>query len=178
VASTVASLDQCRVGAEHRELQRLTAACSEGKLHCSEDGSKKMPGRPARFLALLAAAVSFNASPCDQGARAYFIKPFNHATVKSPFEVIFGAEGVEVKAVPAGRVPENMGHHDLLINQNAIAEGLGIPKDAQHIHFDHGETRGQVTLPAGNYTLTLQFADGLERSHGTDMSATINVTVK
>jgi len=134
--------------------------------------------RPSQFIALLAAALSFDARPCDQGARAYFIKPFNHATVKSPFEVIFGAEGVEVRAVPAGRVPENMGHHDLLINQNAIAEGVGIPKDAQHIHFDHGETRGQVTLPPGNYTLTLQFADGLERSHGTDMSATINVTVK
>jgi len=126
----------------------------------------------------LIALLPCQADSCDQGARAYFIKPLNHSTVKSPFEVILGAEGVEVKAVPAGRVPENMGHHDLLINQEAVAEGVPIPKDAQHIHFDNGETRGQVTLPPGNYTLTLQFADGLERSHGTDMSATISLTVK
>ena len=129
-------------------------------------------------IASLVAWLPVNVYCCDQGARAYFIKPFNHATVQSPFEVIFGAEGVEVKGVPAGRVPENMGHHDLLINQEAVAEGAPIPNDAQHIHFDHGETRGQVSLPPGNYTLTLQFADGLEHSHGVDMSATINVTVK
>lgn len=139
---------------------------------------KRIVRRLRWYLVPIALLASLNAESCDQGARAYFIKPFNHATVKSPFEVILGAEGVEVKAVPAGRVPENMGHHDLLINQDAVAEGVPIPKDAQHIHFDHGETRGQVTLPPGNYTLTLQFADGLERSHGTDMSATINVTVK
>ena len=133
--------------------------------------------RSASLFALLLALVSGAADSCDQGARAYFIKPLNHATVKSPFTVIFGAEGVEVKAVPAGRVPENMGHHDLLVNLGSVAEGAPIPADKQRIHFDNGETRGQVSLPHGNYTLTLQFADGLERSHGPDMSATIQVTV-
>jgi len=128
-------------------------------------------------IALALAVVSGPADSCDQGARAYFIQPLNHATVKSPFKVVFGAEGVEVKAVPAGRVPENMGHHDLLINQDAMAEGAPIPADKQHIHFDNGESRGEVSLPPGNYTLTLQFAHGLERSHGPDMSATIQITV-
>ena len=132
---------------------------------------------PLFVVALTLALVSGAADSCDQGARAYFIQPLNHATVRSPFKVVFGAEGVEVKAVPAGRVPENMGHHDLLINQDAVAEGAPIPADKQHIHFDHSETRGEVSLPPGNYTLTLQFADGLERSHGPDMSATIQVTV-
>jgi hypothetical protein len=127
--------------------------------------------------ALALALVSGAADSCDQGARAYFIKPLNHASVKSPFTVIFGAEGVEVKAVPAGRVPENMGHHDLLVNLDSVPEGVLIPADKQRIHFDNGETRGEVSLPPGNYTLTLQFADGLERSHGPDMSATIQVTV-
>jgi hypothetical protein len=129
-------------------------------------------------FALAVCLFPCSADACDQGARAYFIKPFNHATVKSPFQVIFGAEGVEVKAVPAGRVPENMGHHDLLINGEGVPEGVAIPADKQHIHFDHGETRGEISLPPGNYMLTLQFADGLERSHGTDMSATISVTVR
>lgn len=131
----------------------------------------------ASLLALTLAFVSGAADSCDQGARAYFIKPLNHATVTSPFKVILGAEGVEVKAIPAGRVPENMGHHDLLINLESVPEGVLIPHDKQRIHFDNGETRGEVSLPPGNYTLTLQFADGLERSHGPDMSATIQVTV-
>lgn len=133
--------------------------------------------RSLSFLALTLALVSGAADSCDQGARAYFIQPLNHATVKSPFKVVFGAEGVEVKAVPAGRVPENMGHHDLLINEDAVAEGQPIPADKQHIHFDNGASRGEVSLPPGNYTLTLQFADGLEHSHGPDMSATIQITV-
>jgi hypothetical protein len=133
--------------------------------------------RAIPLLALILACFPCAADSCDQGARAYFIKPFNHATVKSPFKVIFGAEGVEVKGVPAGRVPENMGHHDLLINLDGVREGVVIPADKQHIHFDNGETRGEVSLPPGNYTLTLQFADGIERSHGPDMSATISVTV-
>ena len=129
------------------------------------------------LIAVALACASGTADSCDQGARAYFIQPLNHATVKSPFKVVFGAEGVEVKAVPAGRVPENMGHHDLLIDQEPVAEGQPIPADKQHIHFDDGATRGEVALPPGNYTLTLQFSDGLEHSHGPDMSATIEVTV-
>jgi hypothetical protein len=121
--------------------------------------------------------ISAAADSCSQGARAFFIRPFNGAVVASPFKVIFGAEGVDVQAVPAGRVPEDIGHHDLLINLDALPEGAAIPNDEQHLHFDKGETRGEVSLPPGNYTLTLQFADGLERSHGPDMSATIHVTV-
>jgi hypothetical protein len=130
------------------------------------------------FLVALGLALgSFEADSCSQGARTYFIKPFNGATVSSPFKVIFGAEGVAVRPVPEGRVPEDIGHHDLLINLDGIPEGSVIPSDKRHLHFDKGETRAEVTLPPGNYTLTLQFADGLERSHGTDMSATIHLTV-
>src|SRR5665213_2038020 len=119
-------------------------------------------------LAGCLALVPALTSACDQGAREYFIKPFNHATVKSPFKVIFGAEGVEVKAVPAGRVPENMGHHDLLITLQGVPVGVVIPGDRQQIQFVGGETRGEVSLPPGNYTLTIQFSDGLERAHGVD----------
>ncbi len=129
------------------------------------------------LVGLVLAAASFGADSCSQGARTYFIKPFNGATVSSPFKVIFGAEGVVVRPAPQGRVPEDIGHHDLLINLEGIPEGSLIPADEKHLHFDKGETRAEVTLPPGDYTLTLQFADGLEHSHGTDMSATIHVTV-
>jgi uncharacterized protein DUF4399 len=135
---------------------------------------------PRKLAGLLASAVALmplNADSCDPGARVFFIKPFNGATVTSPFLVIFGAELVDVQAVPAGRVPENVGHHDLLINLDKVPMGQLIPADTQHLHFDQGQTRAQVNLPPGKYSLTLQFADGSEHSHGPEMSATIHVTV-
>lgn len=118
------------------------------------------------------------AESCDPNARVFFIRPFNGATVRSPFLVIFGAELVAVEAVPAGRVPENVGHHELLIDLDKVPLGELIPKDKQHLHFDQGQTRAEVSLPPGDYKLTLQFADGVERSHGPEMSATIHVTVQ
>lgn len=117
------------------------------------------------------------AQSCDPNARVFFIRPYNGATVRSPFVVIFGAELVEVKAAPAGRVPENIGHHDLLINLDKVPLGELIPSDKQRLHFDQGQTRTELSLPPGQYTLTLQFADGIERSHGPAMSATIHLTV-
>lgn len=118
------------------------------------------------------------AQSCDPGARVFFIRPFNGATVRSPFLVIFGSELVAVKPVPAGRVPENVGHHDLLIDLDKVPLNELIPRDKQHLNFDQGETRAEVALPPGQYKLTLQFADGAERSHGPEMSATIHVTVQ
>jgi Domain of unknown function (DUF4399) len=122
--------------------------------------------------------AALTAESCDPGARVFFIKPVNGASVSSPFRVIFGAELVDVKPVPAGKVPENVGHHDLLINLDKVPLGELIPADKQHLHFANGETRAEVSLPPGDYVLTLQFADGSERSHGPAMSATIHVTVE
>lgn len=121
--------------------------------------------------------VTFAAQSCDPQARVFFIKPYNGASVTSPFRVIFGAELVAVEAAPAGRVPENIGHHDLLINLDKVPLGELIPSDKQRLHFDQGQTRTELNLPPGQYTLTLQFADGIEHSHGPAMSATIHLTV-
>jgi hypothetical protein len=133
---------------------------------------------PRLLVGCALSLVAFGAQPCDPNARVFFIKPFNGASVTSPFLVIFGAELVDVRPVPEGKVPENIGHHDLLINLDKVPMGEVIPADKQRLHFDKGETRAEVDLPPGVYSLTLQFADGSERSHGPDMSATIHVTVK
>src|SRR5262252_6588557 len=106
---------------------------------------------------------------CDPNARVFFIRPFNGATVTSPVLVIFGTEIVEVRPVPEGEPGGNVGHYDLLINLASVPVGTLIPSDKQHIRFDKGETRGQIELPPGQHTLTLQFADGADRSHGTEM---------
>ncbi len=136
-----------------------------------------LPGRLAALLCCGMLWAAFPAQSCDPNARVFFIRPYNGATVRSPFVVIFGAELVAVEAVPAGRVPENIGHHDLLINLDKVPLGELIPSDKQRLHFDQGQTRTELNLPPGQYTLTLQFADGIEHSHGPAMSATIHLTV-
>jgi hypothetical protein len=123
------------------------------------------------------AVASLPAQPCDPGARVFFIRPLNGATVSTPVKFIFGTELVEVKAVPAGDQGGNTGHLDLLINLDSVPTGAAISRDKQHVHFDKGQTRGDIDLPAGSYTFTLQFADGTDRSHGPEVSATIHVTI-
>ena len=98
------------------------------------------------------------------------------AVLASPFLVEMGVEGMGVE--PAGKVNDLMGHHHIIINSNFIADGDIVPADAKHIHFGGGQTEYQLDLESGNYSLTLQFADGLHQSYGEGMSKTINVTVR
>ena len=98
------------------------------------------------------------------------------AVLASPFLVEMGVEGMGVE--PAGKVNDLMGHHHIIINSNFIADGDIVPADAKHIHFGGGQIEYQLDLEAGNYSLTLQFADGLHQSYGEKMSKTINVTVR
>jgi hypothetical protein len=98
------------------------------------------------------------------------------AILSSPFLVEMGVEGMVVE--PAGKINELKGHHHIIINSNFIADGDIVPANAQHIHFGAGQTETQLDLEAGNYSLTLQFADGMHQSYGEGMSKTINVTVR
>jgi hypothetical protein len=128
--------------------------------------------------ALCGALLAFPARSCDPAARVFFVHPFHKSTVVSPFRVVFGSEIVEVKAIPAGTQGSNTGHYDLLINQpGGVPVGEVIGEDKQHLRFDGGESEAKLDLPPGHYTLTLQFADGENQSHGTAMSASIDVTV-
>jgi hypothetical protein len=61
---------------------------------------------------------------------------------------------------------------------DSMTAGIMIPTDEQHIHFGRGQTEYELSLPPGRHKLTLQFADGLHRSYGQKLSATIMVTVK
>ena len=108
--------------------------------------------------------------------RVFFESPSNGAEVTSPVKVVMGVEGIEIK--PAGEVVEGTGHHHLLINKGFIAPGQVIPTDDAHRHFGKGQTEMELELPPGEYKLTLQFADGLHRSYGEPLSATIEIKVK
>ena len=60
----------------------------------------------------------------------------------------------------------------------AVVSSIAIaPTDNTHRHFGKGQTEATLNLPQGDYRLTLQFADGLHRSYGEKLSATINIKV-
>jgi len=105
-----------------------------------------------------------------------FVEPANGATVSSPFKVKFAVSGMEVK--PAGDMTANTGHHHLLVNATPVKAGEVIPADEKHIHFGKGQTETELTLPPGNYTLTMQFANGLHQAYGPAMNKEIKITVK
>lgn len=98
--------------------------------------------------------------------------------VKSPVKVKMLVTGMKIR--PAGEDPEDKktGHHHLLVDLSPIPEGQPIPTDAQHLHFGKGQTETEVTLPPGEHTLTLQFADGAHRSYGPAMSKTVKIIVE
>lgn len=126
-------------------------------------------------LTSTARAATGNVPPAAaQGV--YIVAPADGASVSSPFKVQFGVKGMAVK--PAGDLTAGTGHHHLLINAVVIAKGQVVPADAQHLHFGKGQTEAELTLAPGTYTLTVLFADGLHKSYGSDMSASITVTVK
>lgn len=110
------------------------------------------------------------------GAKVHFVEPADGAKVKSPVKIVFGAEGVEVEK--AGEVHEGKGHHHLIIDADGTEPGVAVPADATHIHYGAGQTETEVELQPGEHTLTMQFADGLHRSYGEPLRATIKVTVE
>ncbi len=107
---------------------------------------------------------------------AFFKSPADGATVGTTFKVVMGIEGMTVE--PAGEVKEGFGHHHILINQAMWPEGEIIPPSDTTIHYGKGQTDTELTLEPGDYTISLQFADGVHRSYGESMAASIKVTVQ
>jgi len=97
-------------------------------------------------------------------------------TVNSTFTVEMGINGMEVES--AGEFKEGFGHHHIIVNCTHIDKKNTIPDDDIHRHYGAGQTEAELELEAGNYCLTLQFADGLHRSYGEELSKTINIVVK
>ena len=109
-------------------------------------------------------------------ASVYFISPADGDTVSTTFRVEMGLKGMQVQ--PAGEVNEGFGHHHILVNQTSWPEGEVIPPSDTTVHYGKGQTETDFTLEPGNYTLSLQFADGVHRSYGENLAASINITVQ
>lgn len=110
------------------------------------------------------------------GARVFFVSPADGAEVSSPVKVEMGVEGMAVN--PAGELKAGTGHHHIIIDDKAPEKGSAVPADETHIHYGKGQTETELELAPGEHTLTMQFANGHHMSYGSQMSATIKITVK
>jgi len=115
-------------------------------------------------------------------ASVQFVGIEDGATVTGPLvdgkvsvHVGMGVEGAQVR--PAGELEAGTGHHHIIVDGPATPFGTAVPADDRHIHFGGGQTEADVMLTPGEHTLTLQFADGMHRSYGPDLSTRISITV-
>ena len=111
------------------------------------------------------------------GAKVFFKNLKNGETVSSPLKVEMGVEGIRLDT--AGAIVAGSGHHHLLIDAgDSIPSGQVVPKDSTHLHFGKAQSSAEIKLTPGEHTLTLQYADGIHRSYGARLAATIKVKVK
>ncbi len=111
------------------------------------------------------------------GAKVFFKNLKNGQTVSSPVKVEMGVEGIKLDT--AGPIVAGSGHHHLLIDAgDSIPAGTVVPKDSTHLHFGKAQSSAEVKLAPGEHTLTLQYADGILRSYGAKLAATIKIKVK
>lgn len=96
-------------------------------------------------------------TPAPEGARVYFIDLHDGDKIPPKSVIHFGLRGMGV--APAGSDKQNAGHHHLLIDTELPPLNLPIPNDFNHLHFGAGQTEAEVTLPPGEHTLQLLFAD-------------------
>lgn len=116
-------------------------------------------------------------SPAPEDVTLTFANLADGQLVPPTFEVVFEITGMDIS--PAGTQAENSGHHHLLIDVLELPPiNLPLPKTDNIVHFGDGATGANVTLPPGDHTLQLIFADHLHIPHDPPvMSEKITVTV-
>ncbi len=139
------------------------------------------PPPPAQTAAPAAPAAAPPAAlprtPSPAGARVTILSPANGATVKSPFKVSFGIEGMTL--APAGDATPDSGHHHLLIDSDLPPLDQPIPTDANHMHFGKAQTEAELQLPPGQHTLQLLLGDAHHVPHDPPVaSEKITITVE
>lgn len=129
-----------------------------------------------------AAPLAVELPPVPAGANVTFAQPLDGAALQGPLEngkiavpVQMSAVGIALK--PAGPVEAGTGHHHIVIDAEPPPAGTVVPADEQHLHFGKAQTEATVWLTPGEHTLALQFADGIHRSYGPQLSSKIKVTV-
>lgn len=108
---------------------------------------------------LLTTAIQAHTPP--PGAKVYFVGLKEGAVVQSPIKVRFGINGFGITpAGTTGKIRHTAGHHHLLVDVEKLPNlDEPIPRDANHIHFDDGETEALLELSPGPHTLQLLLGD-------------------
>ena len=111
------------------------------------------------------------------GAKVSFKNLSAGQTIGTTYKLEMGVEGMKIDT--AGPLVSGSGHHHLMIDgPDSLERGKVVAKDSVNIHFGKGQTEYELKLSPGKHKLTLQFADGLHRSYGGQMAATVEVNVK
>ncbi len=127
-------------------------------------------------LTTAARAETGGPTPSPAGAAVYFIGLKDGDTIPTKLTIHFGLHGMGV--APAGSDRANSGHHHLIIDAPTPPLDVEIPNDFQHLHFGAGQTETELTLPPGEHTLQLLFADKSHIPHSPPvMSERIKVKV-
>ena len=87
---------------------------------------------------------------------------------------------VKSEAGTTGRIRHTSGHHHLLVDVDILPDmDAPIPRDAQHIHLDGGETEVLLELPPGRHRLQLLLGDEEHEPHAPPLiSERISITVQ
>jgi hypothetical protein len=133
---------------------------------------------------LLVAAVGIQSSqahspPSD--ARVFIIEPADGAVVTSPVLVKMGIEGFGITpAGTKGKRRHTTGHHHVLIDLEQLPDmEEPIPRDANHVHLDGGETQVLLELSRGEHSLQLLLGDEEHEPFEPSLiSEKIRITVK
>ena len=116
-------------------------------------------------------------TPSSEGAAVSFLNLKNGDEVPPTFTAKFLISGMGV--APAGSNIDNTGHHHLLIDVTELPDmSQPLPSTGQIRHFGKGQGETELTLPEGEHTLQLLFADYLHRPHDpVVISEKITITV-
>ena len=119
--------------------------------------------------------------PAAKRARVFFVEPKNGATVTSPLHMKFGAEGIQIAAVPPGDVKtarQGIGHYHIGIDESCLPPGKTIVKGTPSwVHFGDGKSEFDTQLTPGRHKLALQIGDDLHNTMpGTCTTITVNVS--
>ncbi|MEO5947521.1 MAG: DUF4399 domain-containing protein [Chitinophagaceae bacterium] len=154
-------LASCNNSADDKETKKDSMTINHSTMDHSPNTTGDVPTVPA----------------IPQGAKVVFGNLKNNATISSPFTLQMGVEEMDLDS--AGLVRQASGHHHLIIDgPDSLASGTIVPKDSVNIHFGNAQTEYELKLTPGKHKLTLQFADGLHRSYGSKLAASVMVNVK
>jgi len=158
----------------------ITAIAAALLIACNNDADKTTETKETGHDAHATTSTAVEMPPMPEvptNARVFFANLKEGQIVTSPLKIDMGVEAMNVDTANGILKPAS-GHHHILVDIDSIKTGEVIKKDSVHIHFGTAQTSGEIKLPTGRHSLTLQFADALHRSYGTKLTSKITVEVK